>query len=130
MGARGVRPRTSGSSARCETSSTRAHRHTIPIRGPGARRRRRMPPPPRSGSSLTSLPKDRAHTPWRQTHRAALLLDALRGFAIRSELSGALKLEARRVTVVDTDARLEVLAAGGASAHGLRPGLRVVGPLL
>jgi phage terminase large subunit-like protein len=62
--------------------------------------------------------------------QAALLLDALRGFAIRSELFGALKLEARRVTVVDTDARLEVLAADGASAYGLRPWLVVVDELV
>ena len=61
--------------------------------------------------------------------QGALLLDALRGFVARSELAGALKVDSRRVTVLENDARLEVLAADGASAYGLRPWFVIVDEL-
>jgi phage terminase large subunit-like protein len=59
--------------------------------------------------------------------QAALLLDALAGFAARTDgLGGALTIENYRVTAKHNGARLEVMAADAASAWGLKGDLFVV----
>jgi phage terminase large subunit-like protein len=59
--------------------------------------------------------------------QAALLLDAIAGFASRTEgLAGALKIENWRVTANHNGAQLRVMAADAASAWGLKGDLFVV----
>ncbi len=62
--------------------------------------------------------------------QAGLVHDALAGLVARTpELAGAVKVEVRRVTALDTGATLEVLASDAASAFGLRPWLFVADEL-
>lgn len=53
--------------------------------------------------------------------QAALLVDAAAGFVGRSGLGGLVKVEAKRIINLRTDAAVNVLAADGGSAFGLRP---------
>jgi len=56
-----------------------------------------------------------------------LLLDSLNGYAVRTPgLAGALDVQSFRATARRTGAALEVLAADGASAYGLRPHFVVI----
>lgn len=58
--------------------------------------------------------------------QGALLVDSMHGFVERSGLSALLKLDAFKVTNVQSGATLEVLAADEASSWGLRPHLVIV----
>lgn len=53
--------------------------------------------------------------------QAALLLDAAAGFVVRSNLGGLLDVQTRRIVNRATGAAVNVLAADGGSAFGLRP---------
>jgi hypothetical protein len=55
-----------------------------------------------------------------------LLLHSFVGFVDRSDLAGAFDIEASRVTAKHNGARLQVMAADAASAHGLRADMIVV----
>jgi hypothetical protein len=62
--------------------------------------------------------------------QAALLLDALSGFAMRTpEVGSALRVDSTRVANARTGASLEVMASDDASAWGLRPYFAVVDEL-
>lgn len=97
---------------------------------------------PRGGSKTTDLaavavgilldqapPSSRSYAVASDSDQAGLLVDALRGLVGRSNLSGALKVETRRVVNVRTHATLEVLASDGASAYGLKPFLVIADEL-
>lgn len=58
--------------------------------------------------------------------QGALLVDSMHGFVERSGLAALLKLDAFKVTNLQTGATLEVLAADEASSWGLRPHLVIV----
>ena len=67
-------------------------------------------------------PASRSYAVAVDSDQAARLLDAIRGFVLRSpDLGRSLTVEARRVVVKGTQATLDVLAADAASAWGLLP---------
>lgn len=97
---------------------------------------------PRGGSKTTDLagavlallieeapPSSRSYAVAVDADQAGLLHDALRGFVERNGLGGVVQVDARRVMVRTSGATLEVLAADGASAYGLRPWLLVIDEL-
>lgn len=74
---------------------------------------------------LTEAPRAaRCYAVAADADQAGLLLDAIRGLVARTPgLPGLVRVEARRVVVVQGGASLEVLAADGPSAYGLLPWL-------
>jgi hypothetical protein len=67
-------------------------------------------------------PRSRSHAYAVDAEQAAILLDALAGFATRTPgLSGTLRLEAGRATVLRSGATLQVEASDAASAFGRAP---------
>ena len=77
---------------------------------------------------LTDAPAgSRSYTLAANADQGALLLDALGGYVRRtSGLAGLVKVERHRVTVVESGASLQVLAADVASSWGLSPWLVIV----
>lgn len=80
---------------------------------------------------LTQAPRrSRSYALAADRDQGALLLDSVRGFMDRTPgLSGALKVDAGKVTVPSSGAALEVVPADEASSWGLRPWLAVVDDL-
>ena len=75
-------------------------------------------------------PNGRAYAVAADRDQARLLVDALAGFVARTPgLAGALEVAAFRVIANGSGATLEVLAADGPSAYGLRPHLVIVDEL-
>jgi phage terminase large subunit-like protein len=75
-----------------------------------------------AGSRLYAIAADR--------DQGRLLIDAIRGFASRTEvLSDALRIDNYRVTSTLTGITLEILAADAASAFGLRPAFLIADEL-
>ncbi|MGD0166862.1 MAG: terminase large subunit, partial [Gaiellaceae bacterium] len=77
---------------------------------------------------VTQLPaRSRSYAAAADRDQAALLLDEIEGFASRADgLSGALRIDAWKVTALHSGATLEMLAADEASWWGLRPHLLIV----
>jgi hypothetical protein len=75
-------------------------------------------------------PVSRSYAVAADADQGRLLLDAVRGFATRTEeLRGALDVQAARVVATRTGSTLEAVPADAASAWGLRPHLVVVDEL-
>lgn len=73
---------------------------------------------------------ERAYGAAASQDQAALLIDAIRGFAARTPgLAGAIRVDFNRVTALDTGATFDAMPADGASAFGRRPSLLVVDEL-
>lgn len=76
---------------------------------------------------VTQLPaRSRSYAAAADRDQAALLLDAIEGYASRADgLAGALRVDAWKVTALHSGATLEMLAADEASSWGLRPHLLI-----
>ncbi len=83
------------------------------------------------GAMLSQLPAgSKAYAAAADRDQARLLVDSIEGYAIRTpELKNLVKVEAFKVSTPSTGVTLDVLAADGASAYGLRPSWLVIDEL-
>jgi hypothetical protein len=84
-----------------------------------------------TAAMLTQLsPASRLYGLAADRDQGRLLIDAIRGFASRTEvLNDALRIDNFRVTATLTGTTLEILAADAASAYGLRPAFLIADEL-